>query len=359
MIRVNGRVPNIIHFPDGTIKIETILQENIDTDFAESRHSEGQVKGLAEGRHSEHQDTDLAESSDSEHQDTDFEEGQHFEHQNTGFTESRHSEEQVQGAAEGRHGIRDAVTITWNYEGDAELFAVLALGKHYKNLNQSVILELPYIPNARMDRVQRKEEVFTLKVFCELINQVGFEKVIVMDAHSFVALALLDRVEQVDIRNVIFQAALVKLPKDVVLYFPDEGSQKRYGNLFPEYRHVVGMKKRDWSTGEIQGLEVITNGLSLEGQTVLMIDDIISFGGSFYYSALKLKELGAAHIFAYATHTENSVLDAERGTFLRLLENGTVEKLFTTDSLFTGEHEHIEVVEKLYETIGTSSGSLL
>jgi chromosomal replication initiator protein len=77
---------------------------------------------------------------------------------------------------------------------------------------------------------------------------------------------------------------------------------------------------------------------------ILMIDDIISYGGSLYHSANKLKELGVGKIYAYATHTENSVLDREKGTLIKSLENGTVEKLFTTNSLYSGKHEKIEVV---------------
>ena len=76
-----------------------------------------------------------------------------------------------------------------------------------------------------------------------------------------------------------------------------------------------------------------------------MIDDIISYGGSLYYSAKVLKECGVDRIYAYASHTENSVLDREKGTLIKSLEDGTVERLFTTDSLFTGKHDKITVME--------------
>ena len=76
-----------------------------------------------------------------------------------------------------------------------------------------------------------------------------------------------------------------------------------------------------------------------------MIDDIIAYGGSLYYSALELKKAGAEKIYAYATHTENSVLDREKGTLRKALEDGTVENVFTTNSLYTGKHEKIVVME--------------
>ena len=35
----------------------------------------------------------------------------------------------------------------------------------------------------------------------------------------------------------------------------------------------------------------------------------------------------------------------EKGTLIKDLENGTVKRLFTTNSLFNGEHEKITVME--------------
>jgi ribose-phosphate pyrophosphokinase len=113
---------------------------------------------------------------------------------------------------------------------------------------------------------------------------------------------------------------------------------------------VYGQKVRNWETGKIEGLEVmdkdghkLDDGNPLSGKSVLMIDDIISYGGTMYYSAKKLKELGAERIFAYATHVENSILDPEKGTFVKCLDDGTVDKLYTTDSIFTKSHKKIKL----------------
>ena len=76
-----------------------------------------------------------------------------------------------------------------------------------------------------------------------------------------------------------------------------------------------------------------------------MIDDIVAYGGSLYYSANTLKNWGVDKIYAFVTHTENSVLNREKGTLIKSLENNTVERLFTTDSIFTGKHEKITVME--------------
>ena len=61
--------------------------------------------------------------------------------------------------------------------------------------------------------------------------------------------------------------------------------------------------------------------------------------------AKELEKLGVNEIYAYATHTENSILDREKGTLIKDLENNTVKMLFTTNSLFNGEHDKIVVIE--------------
>ena len=55
-------------------------------------------------------------------------------------------------------------------------------------------LVLPFVPNARMDRTHSSKEVFTLKYFAEVINSLEFASVTVLDPHSVVSEALIDRV---------------------------------------------------------------------------------------------------------------------------------------------------------------------
>lgn len=166
------------------------------------------------------------------------------------------------------------LAITWIYENDAEMATLMYVVRHLQNELGSlshITLYLPYIPNARMDRTKERYEVFTLKYFCEFINSLNFDRVIVFDPHSDVSVGMLDRV------------------------FVD--------------------KQR--------------------------LNDIIAYGGTMYYSVKKLKELGVGSVIIYCSHLENSVLDEEKSTLLPMLNDGTVEALWTTDSLFTGEHKRI------------------
>lgn len=233
-------------------------------------------------------------------------------------------------------GYKDSVKIEWHYESDAELFTIICLAKKAPRKE----LFLPYIPHARQDRVKHGEDTFTLRYFAEVINSLDFETVTVLDPHSTVSEALIDRIV---IRNpkqyadMAIEAACAECNcEELILFFPDEGASKRYANLF-QLPYVFGIKKREWKTGNIQGLDVVDNGFDLQGKNVLIIDDICSRGGTFYHSAKKLKELGAAKVFLYITHCENTILEGE------VLTGGLIERVFTTDSIFTKQHEKVEV----------------
>lgn len=241
-----------------------------------------------------------------------------------------------------------AYRITWLYDNDAELFQLIALVKHLKNSEWcNVWLNMPYTPNARMDRVKNSDEVFTLKYFADVINWLGFKQVTICNPHSTVSEALFDRV-YVDFNCV---AEDVKKIVDTslngidVLYFPDEGACKRYSDLlsFLKLPVAFGIKKRDWKFGKILGIDIAGYD-DLKDKNILMVDDICAYGGTFYYSALRLKELGAKDISCYVTHLENSVMDKEKGKLIDAkwyshdgkTSEDLIKTIYATNSIFRG-----------------------
>lgn len=235
---------------------------------------------------------------------------------------------------------RNLVNITLSYENDSELFTLYCIVNHIReHYNIQIHLFLPYVPNARMDRTHEEREVFTLKHFASFINSLNFESVVVLDPHSNVTPAVLDRCIVRQPCYYINQVAIPKSQPDVI-FFPDEGAMKRYSTVLNAKRPIVfGMKKRDWATGTILGLDVFGDVESLNGAKVLIIDDICSRGGTFYHSANKLKELGAATIDLYITHCEDTI---QEGDLLK--DNGLINKIYTTDSLIKIRNEKIEVI---------------
>lgn len=231
-------------------------------------------------------------------------------------------------------------TITWKFEHNEELIALYFITRHLQNQNYEVILVMPYLPNARQDRTKSINDCFTLKYFAEIINSLNFYKVEVFDVHSHVGEALIDRLETISVKPFIEQAIekISNSNKFPILCFPDEGSVKRYAHMF-NLPYVFGIKERDWQTGKINKLTLVGDTSEIEGRNVLIVDDICSRGGTFYYMAIELRKYNPASVSLYVTHCENTVLDGD------LIKSGLLRKIYTTDSIFTKQHELIEIMQ--------------
>lgn len=237
----------------------------------------------------------------------------------------------------------DVIEILWlKYTGDEELVELIYLVRYLRDKGNGrkcrIYLDMPYIPNARMDRVMNEGDVFTLKYFCEIINSLELDKVFVMDAHSNVSLGLLNNVIKGDVLSVIDSAVKFINDPNLILFFPDEGAHKRYHmGVLKDYHSFYGQKVRRWEDGKILGLDIRSeyehNLDELNGATVLIVDDIISAGGTMYHSALKLKECGVDKIWCYTTHLERITLEDENSKMNQLLDDGTVEGILTYNNM--------------------------
>lgn len=228
--------------------------------------------------------------------------------------------------------------IVWNYESDAEMVVLYYITKHLKNAGFIVSLYMPYIPNARMDRVKNNDEIFTLKYFAEFINSLEFEAVYVRDPHSNVSCALINNIRIDNSFKFVMSAISQINDKELVMYYPDEGAMKRYSGMITDKPYAFGIKDRDWRSGDIRGI-ILMNEDVIKGKNVLIVDDICSKGGTFYYSAKVLKAAGANDVYLYITHCENTIFKGE------LINSDLIKHIYTTRSVFTLAHEKITVLK--------------
>ena len=221
-------------------------------------------------------------------------------------------------------GVGEFVQIAWNYESDAELFTLICLRKHYGQSN--AILWMDYCPHARMDRVKESNDVFTLKYFADVINSLNFAEVRILDPHSNVCSALIDNVKVEYPQEMISKTiSAISDKTNLVAFYPDEGAMKR-GTDYVKGVYAFGIKKRDWETGKILGLELMNKDV-VKDRDVLIIDDICSRGGTFYHSAKALHKAGAAEVNLYITHCEFTIHEGD------LREKDLINQIYTTDSI--------------------------
>lgn len=229
--------------------------------------------------------------------------------------------------------LNHTATICWHFESNEEMIAVMFLANHVRRIGADrVNLVMPYIPNARQDRVKNDTDVFTLKYFAEFINNLHFNKVVVLDPHSSVSEALINNIE-VESPKPYIEKVIEEIKKEIndetlIAFYPDEGAMKRYSGML-DMPYAFGIKKRNWETGKIEGLDVAGAKDLIKDSNIIIVDDISSRGGTFYFSAKKLKELGAKNVYLYISHCEKTIFDGE------IFKSNLIKKVFTTNSIFT------------------------
>lgn len=222
--------------------------------------------------------------------------------------------------------------ICWLYDNDAELFALYCIVKDIQNRmpHAQNILNMPYIPHARQDR-NVSGRLFTLKWFAEIINSLNFSTVVVVDPHSDVSTALLDRCLCDCSEELMYNASM---GAEAVM-FPDAGAAKKYTGWGTQLQPIIGNKHRN-EEGRIDSYELMN---FKEGtKRVVIRDDICSYGGTFVAAAKALRERGVEHITLVVSHCENNILKGEVFNY--------VDKVITTDSICTVEHPKLEIAVK-------------
>lgn len=208
----------------------------------------------------------------------------------------------------------DMVVITNRFKDGDDIIKVLIAKdalelKGIKNFH----LVMPYIPYARQDRQCADGESLTLKVFSKIINNANFDKIHVIDAHSDVAPALLDKSNNISNLKYVVQAVEYIHKEnnlnDILLISPDSGANKKSNKLFNETNNLFSDlikcdKKRNLNNGSLSGFEIFADDLNKKD--CLIVDDICSRGGTFIGIAKALKEKNAGNIYLFVTHYEGT-----------------------------------------------------
>lgn len=208
-----------------------------------------------------------------------------------------------------RHAPKGSISfvdITAKIKNSTDVMALAMLVDAVSRLenlhtNAEFVLNLPYIPYARQDRVMNPGEALSIKVFARIVNALGFDKVVVDDPHSDVSAALLDNVKIQDQASLIQMHHDVLAGKDVTIVAPDAGARKKAQKVADRFRMpiVEAGKIRDLKTNEITGTAVFGD---VEGRECVIVDDICDGGRTFIALAQALKENGAKRVILYVTH---------------------------------------------------------
>ncbi|MEE9585594.1 MAG: ribose-phosphate pyrophosphokinase [Nitrososphaerales archaeon] len=186
---------------------------------------------------------------------------------------------------------------------DRHLFQAFMLSHRLSEEGAEVNAVIPYLAYARQDKEFLKGEVVTMRVLARLFRHVGVRRLITVDIHSVEGLSNFS-IPSYSASAIPLLAQHIKNKVKLtnpIAASPDFGGSSRVEafSRILGIDHLVLEKKRDRVTGEVKVKQV---NLSIEGRDVIMVDDIISTGGSVQRASVQLKKAGAKRVIAVCTH---------------------------------------------------------
>jgi len=222
--------------------------------------------------------------------------------------------------------------ILWKYKDDSDIIKLIFLTKELKDYAHQIHLTIAYMPYSRMDRTENTY-AFTLRHTAFIINSLGFDSVRVIDPHSDVTCALLERSTSiyplVEVIENMYENA-----SNTILFFPDNGAQKKYSKMFRYIPYAYGIKERTFGTGEIEKLDVIGD---VKDKDIIIVDDLCVYGGTFIKSAEALKAKGCGNISLVITHCELSIFDGKIPT------SELIQRVITTNTIIDTGKDKVAV----------------
>lgn len=192
---------------------------------------------------------------------------------------------------------------------------------------------VPYLAYARKDAKTQTRDQVTTRYVAQIFEAVGTDRIVTMDVHNLAAFqnAFRCRTDHLEATKLFVAhfASLLKEEPQIAVVSPDIGGMKRAERFrqalghalsrelnvaFMEKARAKGVMRAGRLTGEVAGAAII-------------IDDLISTGGTLLHAAAACREGGAKKVYAAASH----------GIFVgnanRLLSGTELDQVVITDTV--------------------------
>ncbi|RLF48959.1 MAG: ribose-phosphate diphosphokinase [Thermoplasmata archaeon] len=216
------------------------------------------------------------------------------------------------------------VQTTYPDENIVELFLIHDAVREFK-LN-SMITVAPYFGYGRQDKKFKDGEAVSARAMARHI-EMDADAFITVDVHSPEALSYFSiKANNTTAMGVIgeYLTSLREMPEMVIA--PDDGAIERA-------KIVAEKLDADWDYMEkvrIDGenVEIFPKNVDVEGKVVVVVDDIISTGGTMAKAGEILKAFGAKKVYSACTHGifAKNALERLRNVFDVVLSTDTIER---------------------------------
>ncbi|MGA3334914.1 MAG: ribose-phosphate pyrophosphokinase [Terracidiphilus sp.] len=213
------------------------------------------------------------------------------------------------------------------YPVDQHLMELLVMIDALKRASAArITVVVPYYGYARQDRKDRPRVAISAKLIADLLTTAGANRALFVDLHA----AQIQGFFNIPVDHLFASPVLVSYFRELNLpnltvVSPDAGGVERarfFAQKVGAPLAIVDKRRTDINVAEV--MHVVGD---VEGQTCLIIDDIIDTAGTLVKTVDALYDNGAAAVYACASHAVLS------GPAIDRIANSRLEQLVVTDTI--------------------------
>jgi len=195
---------------------------------------------------------------------------------------------------------------------------------------------IPYFGYARQDVQHRPGECVSANVVIRFLESIGFYKVYVVNLHDEAT----EGVFSIPFKNIdVFPILAEEIKKyigsvstkTVAVVSPDYGGVERarkFGNeLFGHVEHSISVVEKKRDLAHIHKSVALDLYGNVKGKTAIIVDDMITSGGTLMHAAELCLERGATRVLTAVVHHDFGPKAPKQ------LQESVIEKVFTTDTI--------------------------
>lgn len=199
---------------------------------------------------------------------------------------------------------------------------------------KKIVGVIPYFGYARQNKQHRTGEAVSAHIVVKTLESVGFDEIMAFDIHDEGT----EGVFSVPFRNLTALPLLAKKIRDdvdhvdqIAVVSPDQGGVERartFANAFYEKSDqeiVIIEKKRDLE--KIHKSEALEIFGDVEGKIAIIVDDIVTSGGTLIHAVDLCIEKGAKAVYAAIVHHDLSKKAPKK------LQESKIAKFYTTNTI--------------------------
>ncbi|MEM2086057.1 MAG: ribose-phosphate diphosphokinase [Archaeoglobaceae archaeon] len=207
---------------------------------------------------------------------------------------------------------------------------VILMDLLFDALKGEVLPIIPYMGYARQDREFLHGEAVSIRAIAKIIEERA-DIVITVNIHSNKAKESFKKLIDLDAMPLIGEYFR---EKEIIMVSPDKGSAERV-------KVAAKVANCDWDWLEkkridAQTVEIAPKNIDVEGKNVLIVDDIISTGGTVIEATKRLYELGAKKVESACVHAvlaEFAAVKLFSAGIAEITATDTIEKIFSKISV--------------------------